>query len=329
MGRAIGLVVASLVLLAAIATSIAVGSLDIPLGDVPRLVFDPDDSDPARVVQDSRIPRTAVGLLVGAALGVAGALVQALTRNPLGDPGILGINAGAAAGVVVAIALFGAGGASAWVWPALAGAAIAAVVVDLLGRGPRGEHDPVRLVLAGVAVTFVLIAAVHAIAVLDASVLGEYRVWQVGELAGRPLSSTLTLAPFVMAGLVLAGLAAPALNVLALGDDTGRGLGADPARTRAMVAVAVVLLCGAATAAAGPIGFVGLVVPHAARAVVGADQRWMVAYCAVLAPAFVLAADVLGRVVDRPDEIEVAVVTAIVGAPVLVAIARRRRLVLT
>jgi iron-siderophore transport system permease protein len=324
--RATGLLLVLVALAIVLVLSISVGSRPIPLGRVWSLVWHPDGSDDAIIVHDLRIPRTILGLLVGGALGVAGALMQALTRNPIADPGLLGVNAGAAAAVVTATAVFGSADPLAYVWFAFVGAAAAAVAVYAIGSSGRSGATPVRLALAGTAVTFALLAYVQGLTLVDRDTLDQYRFWQVGALAGHPASLNWQIAPFIVAGLVLALALARSLNAVALGDDAGRALGASLARTRVLGAVAITLLCGAATAAAGPIAFVGLAVAHAARALTGPDQRWALPFSALLAPVMVLGADVLGRVVIRPGELEVGIVSAVVGGPLFVAIVRRRRI---
>lgn len=324
--RALGLLLALAVLLVVVLLSISVGSRSIPLDRVWDLVLHPDGSEESTIVQDLRIPRTLLGLLVGAALGVAGALMQALTRNPLADPGILGVNAGAACAVVIGIAVFGFVDPAVQVWFAFLGAGVATLVVyGVASRGGSGA-TPVRLALAGIALTFALYAVVQGITTLKPEVFNQYRFWQVGSLADHDEGRAGQVAPFIAGGIVLALLLARSLNALALGDEVGRALGIGVARTRALGALGVTLLCGAATAAAGPITFVGLTVPHVARAICGPDQRWVLPYSMVLAPILLLVADVIGRVVTRPGELQVAIVTAVIGAPVFIAIVRRKRI---
>jgi iron complex transport system permease protein len=324
--RTAGLLVALAVLAFVLLLSISVGAKPIPLHRVWELLLHDDGSEDAIVVHDLRIPRTVLGVLVGSALGIAGALMQALTRNPLADPGLLGVNAGAATAIVLGVALFGITSAAGYVWFGFAGAALASVVVYGIGAQGRSGATPVRLALAGTAVTFALNSIINAITLVDTHVLERYRFWLVGALGGHDTDVIWQIAPFMVVGLVLALALARPLNALALGEDAGRALGAHVGRTRAAGAVAVTLLCGAATAAAGPIVFIGLTVPHIARALCGPDQRWVLPYSAVLAPTLLLASDVLGRVVDRPGEIEVGVVTAFVGAPIFVALIRRQRI---
>jgi iron complex transport system permease protein len=293
---------------------------------IDQLLHGDTTSDDGIVVRTLRLPRTLIGLSVGAALGLAGALMQALTRNPLADPGILGVNAGASAAVVTGIAVFGITSPSGYVWFALVGAGIASVVVYVLGSRGRSAATPVRLALAGAAITAALTAFVYGLVLLNRSAFDSYRFWAVGALAGRPMSVLLQTGPFLLAGALVALALARPLNALALGDDTGHALGANPARTRAFGVVAITLLCGGAVAAAGPIGFVGLTVPHVARAITGPDQRWVLPYSMLLAPILLLGSDVLGRIIARPGEIEVGIVTAFVGAPVFIWIARRARM---
>lgn len=312
-------------LAAALLVSLAVGSNPIPLERVWQLLIAPDGSYDASVITEQRLPRTLLVALVGAALGVAGALMQSLTRNPLADPGILGVNAGAALAVVVAVAVFGL--TSIWftLWFAFAGAALASVLVYVLGSAGRGPATPVRLALAGVAISMAVTSLVQTVILADQRAFNEFRFWAAGSAEGRGFSVLWAVLAFIVLGLILALSLAPSLNVLALGDETGRALGVRVARTRAAVMIAVTLLAGAATAAVGPIAFVGLGVPYLARAVCGPDQRWVLPFAAVMAPVLLLAADVLGRVIIAPQEVRVGIIAAILGGPVFVALARRRR----
>jgi iron complex transport system permease protein len=315
--------IAVLVLVALV--SLAVGTKGIAPGEVVRSLFHDDGSDAAAVVRDVRVPRLLIGLAVGVALGLAGALMQALTRNPLADPGLLGIDAGAAAAIVVAIAALHLADPAEYVWFAFAGAAAASVVVYLLGSGGRAGTTPVRLALAGTTVAAALTAFTNGVTLLDPLAFNDFRFWAVGALAGRDLSVLVTIGPFLAAGAAIALVLARPLNAIALGDDAGRALGAAIGRTRALGALSVTLLCGGATAVAGPIAFVGLTVPHAARAIAGPDQRRVLAYSALFAPILLISADVIGRVVVRPSELEVGIVTALIGAPVFIALVRHRR----
>jgi iron complex transport system permease protein len=326
--RGLGLLVTLAALLLVGLLSVWVGTRGIPFTSTWSVLWEPDGSQASVIIHEYRIPRTLLALLVGMGLGLSGALMQSLTRNPLADPGLLGVSLGASTGVVVAIAFFGVATALGYVWFAFLGAAAASVLVYVLGASGRTLATPDRLVVAGAAVTAVLLAFNSAVLLLDPRAFDQFRFWTVGSLAGRDMDMVLIALPFVAVGLLLALGLAPSLNALAMGDQMGRALGVNVGRTRVLGAVAVMLLCGAATAAAGPIGFVGLVVPHIARFVVGPDQRWMLAYSMLLAPVLLIGADVLGRVLGSPGEIQVGIVTAFLGAPLFIALCRRRKLVM-
>lgn len=321
-GLALGLLVAAGLLVLVLGLGIAVGSKPVPLGEVWAALVSPDGSFEAAVVA-SRVPRTVLGLLVGASLAVAGAVIQGLTRNPLGDPGLLGVNAGATMSVVVATVLLGAG-AGRTVWAAIPGAVLAAVVVYVVGSGPGGA-TPVRLILAGAAVTAALVALVQGLSLALPEVFDSLRFWSIGSLAGRTSETVGQVGWFVLAGLLVCFAMARALNAVELGDEAATSLGLAPGRTKVLAAAGATVLCAAAVAAAGPIGFVGLAVPHVVRSFTGADHRWLLPYCALLGPVLVIGSDVLGRVVARPGELMVGAVTAFVGAPFLIAAVRRGR----
>ncbi|MEV4442720.1 iron chelate uptake ABC transporter family permease subunit [Streptomyces sp. NPDC049577] len=323
---ATGLAVAALALAAVAVVSIGMGARAVPPGAVLDAVFhfDPDDTGQL-AVRSQRLPRTAVGLLVGAALGLAGALMQGMARNPLADPGVLGVNAGAALFVVLGIDVFGVTALSGYVWFGFAGAALAAGLVYAVGSlGGRGA-TPVKLALSGAAVSAALASLTTATLLLHAETFDEFRFWQVGSLAGRDATVIRQSWPFLVLGALIALGSGRVLNALALGDDTARSLGRRVGWARLTAAAAVVLLCGAATAMAGPIAFVGLAVPHAARLITGPDYRWILPYSMVLAPLLLLAADIVGRVAVRPGELQVGLVTALLGAPVFVLLVRRRK----
>lgn len=277
------------------------------------------------IIRDYRLPRTLLGLLCGAAFGVSGALIQAVTRNPLADPGILGVNAGAAFFVTLAVGLLGFHAISSYLWFAFFGAIAVAIVVYAVGSRGRDGASPARLVLSGVALSAVLGGIGSAITLLDPRAFDGLRVWSIGSLSGRNMDVVLTVAPFIICGLVLSLCVAPSLNAVALGDDPSRALGVNLVRTRILVVIAVTLLAGAATAAAGPIGFVGLMVPHVIRWLSGPDQRWIIAFTVLCSPILLLTADIAGRLVLFPGELEAGIVTAFIGAPVLIALARRQR----
>jgi iron complex transport system permease protein len=325
--RIAGLVGLGVALAAAVLLSLAVGARGIsPQAVIDAFVaFDPGNSDHL-VVRDLRLPRTLVGLAVGAALAVAGALMQAITRNPLADPGLLGVNSGASLAVVLAIWGLHISNSNLLVWFAFAGAGGVSVLVYMLGSLGRGGATPVRLALAGAAINALLLALVSAVLLLSKETLDIFRFWVVGSLSGSTGAVLVDLVPYLGVGLLLAAWVGRSLNAVALGDETARALGTKLAATRILTMLAVTLLCGAAVAAAGPIGFVGLIVPHAARAWCGADQRWLLSYSVLLGPVVLIACDVLGRVVLPPGEVQVGIMTALVGGPLFVAVVRRMRL---
>jgi len=307
--------------------SIAVGSKQIPLSTVFDALRHYNDADTDHVIIRSlRVPRTVIGLLVGAALGLSGALMQGVTRNPLADPGILGVNGGAALFVVAGIYWFGLSTLTAYVWLAFAGAAAASVAVYVLGSLGREGATPVKLALAGAAMTAMLGSLTTALLIGDVDTFDQFRFWAVGSLAGRGSDIAVQVAPFILIGILLALVSGRVLNALSLGDEVAKSLGQQVGLARLFVAVVVVVLCGAATAAAGPIGFVGLTIPHVARLITGPDYRWILPYSMVLAPILLLGSDVLGRIVAQPGELQVGIVTAVIGAPFFIALVRRRKL---
>jgi iron complex transport system permease protein len=322
--RGAGLLAALVVLALVAVASVAVGAKQMPLDQVWHGLFHYSGTSSDVVVRDLRVPRTILGLLVGLALGLSGAVMQALTRNPLAEPGILGVNAGAAAAVVSAISFLGADTLTEFVWWAFLGAAVVSVVVYVLG-GSRGA-TPVRLALAGTAASAALVGYINAVQLMDSKALDKLRFWTVGSLASANMDTVRQVAPFLVVGAVIAlGLGRP-LNAMAMGDDTARALGAHLTRTRVAAMAAITLLCGAATAACGPIVFIGLMIPHLVRLLTGPDMRWVLAYSAVLSPVLLLGADVIGRVITRPAELQVGIVTALFGGPVFLHLVRRKRM---
>lgn len=329
--RTFGLLVAVALLLVVVACSLAFGARPVPFGRVWDALTSarPDGGDAARdwsVVRSLRVPRTILGLLVGSALGLTGTLIQGLTRNPLADPGILGVQAGASLAVVIGINTVSIEDPLGYVWFGFAGAAVAGVVVYALGSLGRGGASPVKLALAGAAMSALLVALTQAVLLSDQATLNEYRFWAVGSLAGREADIVRAVAPFVIIGALFGLTRGRSLNGLALGDDVARGLGLSLVWARISAALAIVVLCGAAVAGAGPIVFVGLVIPHLARAICGPDYRWILAWSLVLAPALLLGADTVGRLIARPGEVQVGVMTAVIGTPVFIAIIRGRKL---
>lgn len=324
-GSVTGLALLTLGLVGAAALSLAVGSRDIPLSDVITELLRPTDSEIGTIIWQLRLPRTLLAVAVGAALGIGGALMQGHTRNALADPGLLGVSAGAAFAVVIGIFAFGVTTVAGYTWFALVGAGIAAGAVFAIGS-TRGGPSPVTLVLAGAAVSALLESLTQGIIIADVQTLDEYRFWAVGSVAGRDLGVLVQVLPFLLVGLLLTAVSVPGLNLLQLGDDVATSLGVHPARQRVLGIAAVMLLTGAATAACGPIAFVGLVVPHLARHLGGVDYRWVTGYSGLLGALLLMLADVLGRVLVRPGELQVGIVMALIGGPAFIVLVRRTRL---
>lgn len=322
--RLIGLVVALAALLALLVLSVMIGATAI----APRVVWDalvhPSAGIDQYAIRDFRLPRTIVGLVVGMALGLSGALIQALTRNPLAEPGILGVHAGASFAVTVAVGVLGVRDSLGYMWFAFAGALIVTLMVLALGSTRQGQ-SPVVMVLAGVCVAAVLGGAREALQLTNEDAFDAMRYWNAGSIVGRPLDVVWPILPFFAVALVTAFAITGPLNAMALGDELAATQGVRLRLTRVLSVIALTLLAGGATAIAGPIGFIGLMVPHVARWIVGPNQRWIFAYSLLLAPSLLLASDILGRVVMRPSEIPVGIVTAFVGAPVLIVLVRRRK----
>lgn len=304
------------------ALSLALGARSVPLGTVADALLGNVHGREALVVTGLRLPRTVLGLAVGAALGVAGAVAQGITRNPLASPTTLGINAGAGFAVVVAIFALKLNSPAQYVWFAFAGAAGAALFAQALARR-AGDIDPVRLALGGTVLQLVLLSWTSAVMLMNQRTLDEARFWLAGSLSGRSLDVLWPVLPTLLLGLVVALAVSPALNALALGDDSAQALGVPVARIRLAGAIAVVLLAGSAVAVAGPIAFIGLAAPHLVRPLLGGDHRLLVPGCLIAGPLLLLTADVLGRMVIRPSELEVGIVTAFLGAPLLALLARR------
>lgn len=302
--------------------SVRFGAARIGTLDVLRAFTDYGGSQDDLIVRTLRVPRAIIAALVGACLAVAGAIMQGLTRNPLADPGILGINAGAAFAVVTAVFVFGASSLSTYAIFAFIGAGVAALVVYGLGSVGRGGMGPMRLAIAGAALAALLSSLTTAMLILSQQTLDEIRFWLAGSVAGRDLELLQQVLPYIVVGLIVAFALSRQITTLTLGDDVATGLGQRTGVTKILAALVVVLLAGSAVAVAGPVGFVGLVVPHAVRFFVGVDYRWILPYAAIAGAILLVGADIASRIVIRPQEIPVGVTTALVGAPFFIYLAR-------
>ena len=318
----VGLVACLAVLFVCLLASVRFGAARIGTWDVLSAFTDYGGSEDDLIIRTLRVPRALVAALVGAALAVAGAIIQGLTRNPLADPWILGIEAGAAFAVVCSVFVLGASSLTTYALFAFLGGAIAAVVVYALGT--HGGMSPMKLVVAGAALATLLSSLKTAVLILNQQTLEEIRFWLAGSVAGRDLSLLLQVLPYVGAGLLLAFALGRQITALTLGDDVATGLGLRTAWLKVLCVVAVVLLAGSAVAIAGPIGFVGLVIPHVARSLVGVDYRWVLPYSALLGAVLLVSADIAARLVLRPQELPVGIMTALIGAPFFIYLARKR-----
>lgn len=306
------------------AVSLAFGTRDVSLGDViSSLTGTPDGI--AEAAARTRVPRTVLGMLIGGSLAVSGATMQAVTRNPLAEPGILGVSSGASLAVVIGVAFFGLSDVYGYMLLAVIGAAAASLFVYVVGSIGRGGATPLKLALAGAATTAAATSLISAILLPRVDVMANFRFWQIGGVGGASWERIGMVAPFLGLGMLVCLVNARGMNTLALGDEVAVGLGANVVRTRIASAAGAVLLCGVATAICGPISFVGLVVPHIFRLIVGTDHRWLLPLSALGGAALLVAADVVGRVVAKPEEIEVGIVTAVIGAPVLIWVVRQQR----
>ncbi|MFI8928879.1 FecCD family ABC transporter permease [Streptomyces sp. NPDC053474] len=322
--RAVVMTAAVVALLLAVLFSLAVGARAIAPSAVLDALLHGGHSDAAEVVREMRVPRTVLGVMVGAALAVAGTALQGITRNPIADPGILGISQGASVGVVVAIAYAGTHTLTGYVWYAFTGAALAAVAVYAIAASGRGGATPVKLALGGAAINALLVSVTTGILTTRASALDEFRFWQVGALSGREAAIVGQTWPFLLAGLLLVLSVARGLDALALGEDVAKGLGQNVALVRVVGGLGATVLTGVGVAAAGPIAFIGLAVPHIARAVIGSDHRWVLPLAALLGPVMLLVSDTVGRIVFPPSEVPAGVMTALIGVPFLVTLVRRK-----
>lgn len=312
-------------ILLCILASLALGSRTVGVHEVLHALFRAEGSSFDALVVRERIPRTIFSIIAGASLGVSGALMQAITRNPVADPSILGVNTGASLFVVGGIVLFRISTAAEYIWFAILGAAVAAVFVYRIGSMGYGGATPIKLALAGAATSAALSSLVSAVILPRTDALNAYRFWQVGSVGGATWEGILTVAPFLAAGLLIGFFIAPALNALALGDDVATGLGVRTGVVRSVGALAGVLLCGATTALAGPIAFVGLMIPHTMRLVCGSNMKQIVPLSAAGGAMLLTLSDIIGRLIGSPSELEAGIVTAFFGAPILIFIAMRAK----
>lgn len=319
-----GFVVGCLLLLAGLFLSLAYGAAAIPPKAVWESFFSFDGSTEHLIIRTVRLPRSLLGIIVGAAISTAGAIMQGITRNPLADPGILGINAGAAFAVVMAIFLLGTSSPSLYVWFAFGGAGVTAAAVYLCASLGSGGPTPLNLTLAGAAISAFLTSLTTALLVVSQRTLDEIRFWLAGSLANAEPSLIVQILPYLSLGAVCAFLIASQITVLSLGEEVAKGLGQDTTWVKIAAGVCVVLLAGSAVAAAGAIGFVGLVVPHLARFVAGVDYRWILPYSALLGAILLLVSDLIARSIVPPQEIPVGIMTALVGAPFFIYFAKTK-----
>ncbi|QCD59636.1 FecCD family ABC transporter permease [Streptomyces hawaiiensis] len=318
--RVVGLGILLAVLVVAAALSLAVGARALSPAEVWHGLFGAPTSDQRLteirlIVETVRVPRTVLAIVAGIALGIGGALIQGYTRNPIADTGLLGVNTGASFAVVSVIAVFGFSNPFQYVWFAFLGAAVAGVVVFGLATIGRGAGNPLTLALAGQGITVFLMAMTTAVALSNQASLNALRFWNAGSVAGVGFDVIRPVTVFVAVGVVLALTTLPSLNLLNLGDDVARGLGVNIALSRTVGITAITLLAGAATAACGPIAFLGLMVAHVARYLTGPDYRWLVPYAGLLGAVVLLVCDMVGRLVVRPGELDAGVVVALLGAP--------------
>jgi iron complex transport system permease protein len=307
--------------------SLRVGSLGISTSDAWNALFHYNPDNYAElVVRSLRLPRTLYAIVLGAGLGLSGTIAQAITRNPLADPSILGVSSGATLGVVLAVFLFSLSAPYQYVWFAFAGALLASLLVFVLSAAGNGGPTPTKVALAGIVITAMLGAWTSALLLVDRQTMDVVRFWMAGSVAGRSLNTLYWLAPFILGGSVIGLLLGKQLNVLSLGEETARALGVRTGVLRGGALILVVVITGASVAAAGPIAFVGLATPHLVRSVIGADYRWILPYSMVAGAILLTCADIIGRIVARPGEVQVGIVTAVIGAPGLIALARRRSL---
>ena len=326
LSKSIGIYIISFIFLGiCILASLAWGSRYIDFREVINALMDSSNTSFNALVVRERIPRTVFSLIAGACLGVSGALMQSITRNPIADPSILGVNTGASLFVVAGITFFNLSTANGYIWFAIAGASISAICVYGIASIGAGGVTPIKLALAGASISAILSSLVSLIILPRADVMDAYRFWQVGSLSGATWEGITSVLPFLVVGLIISIISTPALNALALGDEVATGLGVNTGLVRLACAIAGVVLCGATTAIAGPIGFVGLMIPHTIRLIFGSNMKHLVPMSAIGGAILLTVSDVIGRVIGSPSELEVGIITAFLGAPILIIIARKAK----
>ncbi|NMF06182.1 FecCD family ABC transporter permease [Clostridium beijerinckii] len=324
--KTVGIYLGSIFLLGiCVVISLAFGSKNIGISQAINALLNSDDTSFAALVVRERVPRTIFSIMAGSSLGISGALMQSITRNPIADPSILGVNTGASLFVVIGIAFFNINSANEYIWIALAGAGITSIFVYTIASIGSGGMTPIKLALAGSATSAVLTSLVSVIILPRSEVIDAYRFWQVGSVSGATWESIDLMLPFLIIGLIISIISAPALDILALGDEVATGLGVNIGIIRIICAIAGVILCGATTAIAGPIGFVGLMIPHSIRLIFGSNLRGLVPMSAIGGAVILTISDVLGRVIGSPGELQVGIITAFLGAPILIIIARKAK----
>ncbi|MBD8025975.1 iron ABC transporter permease [Ureibacillus sp. Re31] len=322
-GKVAGLVLGVILLLIVNFLSLVLGYTDLTIHTVIDAFTQFDGSNEHIIIQDVRLPRALIGTVVGASLAIAGALLQALTRNPLASPDILGFNAGASFFIVVALMLFSISSLQATTWIAFLGAMIAGLLVYFLGSVGRDGMTPIKMTLSGAAIAALFGSLTQGLLVMDESALDQMLFWMSGSVQGRKLDILLSVLPYIVIGVVIALTIATKINILTMGDDVAKGLGQRTGFVKLVTGIAIILLAGGSVAIAGPIGFIGIVVPHIVRTVVGNDYRWIIPYCAIVGGIFLVIADIGARYVLMPEEVPVGIMTALVGIPFFIYIARK------
>jgi iron complex transport system permease protein len=321
--RWVGLFIAIIILLLLMAASIVYGYTDTTWKMAIEALTNFDGSNEHIVIQSVRIPRVFIAAAVGASLAISGVLMQTVTKNPLASPDIFGVNAGAGVAVVIAVTVFSVGSLQLFTWLSFFGAAVAAISVYAIGSVGREGLTPMKLTLAGAAMTALFASFTQGILVLNEAALEQVLFWLAGSVAGRSLDNLIAVLPYLIGGWIISFLIATKMNVLSMGEDVAKGLGLNTALLKITIGIVVILLSGGAVAVAGPIGFIGIVVPHLTRSIVGIDHRWVIPFSGLLGGVLLLAADIASRYILMPQEVPVGVMTAIIGTPFFIYIARK------